>query len=181
MPQPAATLRSFADLTVYQLAMDASIRVLREVIPHVPAVERDDLADQLRRSAKAVPRLIAEGYAKRHQAKGFQKYLDDATQESNEMIVSLTHVREGYGVCPDLTGELIQQYDRISRSLYNLAAAWANFGPRRPKSKPSAETLTHLPTQTRAGEVPVNALGHTPDAQPTLRTPAGTPNSVKSR
>ena len=59
------------------------------------------MADQMRRSAKAIPRLIAEGYSKKHQKKGFQKYLDDAMAESNEMIVSLSHARDLYSTYVD--------------------------------------------------------------------------------
>ena len=51
--------------------------VMREVLPRLPNSERFDLKDQLSRSCKAIPRLIAEGYAKRHQKAGFQKYLDE--------------------------------------------------------------------------------------------------------
>jgi len=54
------------------------------------------LVDQLRRSTKAIPRLIAEGHSKRHQKKGFQKYLDDAMTESNETMVSLAQAKDIY-------------------------------------------------------------------------------------
>ncbi len=56
---------------------------MKKVLPRLPPEEKYDLRDQLSRSSKAVPRLIAEGYAKRHQKYGFHKYLDDAMAESN--------------------------------------------------------------------------------------------------
>jgi four helix bundle protein len=77
--------RSFTDLEVYKNSYQASLQVIRKIVPKLPREKRDDLADQLRRAAKAVPRLIAEGYAKRHQRSGFQKYLHDALAESNEL------------------------------------------------------------------------------------------------
>jgi hypothetical protein len=52
--------------------------VVIKIIPKIPDVEKSDLKSQLRRSVKAIPRLITEGYAKRHQKHGFQKYLNDA-------------------------------------------------------------------------------------------------------
>ncbi len=90
------------------------------------------MADQMRRSAKAVPRLIAEGYSKKHQKKGFQKYLDDAMAESNEMIVSLSHARDLYSnyVDPKLCENLIDIFDKSCRQLYNLATRWKDFKER---------------------------------------------------
>ena len=81
------------------------------------------------RSCKAIPRLIAEGYAKKHQKKGFQKYLDDANGESNEMIVCLNHCNDLYNEYIDekLCNELIDCYDKLSRQLYNLSIAWNKF------------------------------------------------------
>lgn len=51
-------IRSFKDLDVYQNTYSASIEVISKIVPKLPKVEKDDLAGQLRRSAKAVPRLI---------------------------------------------------------------------------------------------------------------------------
>ena len=64
-------IRSFHDLEVYNESYDASLKVINDIIPHLPKEEKEDLTSQMRRSCKSVPRLIAEGYAKRHQKKGF--------------------------------------------------------------------------------------------------------------
>lgn len=122
-------IRSFMDLDVYKNSYAGSIEVITKIIPKLPKVEQNDLGDQLRRSAKAIPRLIAEGYSKKHQKKGFQKYLDDALAESNELIVSLSHVRDLYSqhVDPIFCGKLIDLYDKTSRQLYNLAKKWEDF------------------------------------------------------
>ena len=102
---------------------------MTKIIPRIPDIERNDLKSQLRRSVKAVPRLIAEGYAKRHQKHGFQKYLDDAMGECNETIVGLEQCRDLYGEFLDkrLCEHLIDLYDKSGRQLYNLSAAWNRF------------------------------------------------------
>jgi len=74
-------IRSFHDLEVYQVSYRAAILTCQKIVLNLPTEEKFDLSDQLRRSSKAVPRLISEGYAKRHQKRGFQKYLDDALAE----------------------------------------------------------------------------------------------------
>ena len=140
-------IASFHDGDVYQSTYQASVVVLTRIVPKLPKSEQYDLADQLRRSVKAIPRLIAEGFAKRHQKKGFQKYLDDATGESNETIVSLCHVRDIYKIETELTEKLIDIYDKAARQLYNLACVWESFGPR--KTKPKVETESHIENDKR--------------------------------
>ncbi len=126
-------IRSFFDLEVYQVAYQTMLDVFNRILPTLPVEEKYDLIDQLRRSTKAVPRLIAEGHSKRHQKKGFQKYLDDAMAESNETIVSLTQAKDLYFSMIDvkICERLIDTYDKISRQCYNLAVAWNKFSNRK--------------------------------------------------
>jgi four helix bundle protein len=124
-------IRSFYDLNVYQSTYETSIVVLTKIIPKLPKEEQFDLTQQLRRSVKAVPRLIAEAYSKRHQKRGFQALIDDAMEESNETIVSLSHVKDAYKIEIDLCEKLIDTYDKASPQLYNLSLAWSKFKERR--------------------------------------------------
>ncbi len=56
---------SYSDLEVYQRSYNACIAVVKYIIPLLPETEKYDLKDQLSRSSKAIPRLIAEGFAKK--------------------------------------------------------------------------------------------------------------------
>ena len=120
-------IKSFKDLDVYNNSYKACILVMKEIIPRLPVSERFDLKDQLSRSCKAIPRLIAEGYAKKHQKAGFQKYLDDAMAECNETLVGLEQCKDIYNINTDLSQELINLYDKTARQIFNLALAWDNF------------------------------------------------------
>ncbi len=122
-------ITSFRDLAVYQSTYTACIKIMTELLPRLPDSEKYDLKDQLSRSGKAIPRLIAEGYAKRHQKAGFQKYLDDAMAECNETIVGLEMCRDIYkSQLPDFPLDTyIDLYDKAGRQLYKLAAAWSKF------------------------------------------------------
>jgi len=83
-------IKSFRDPDVYQNTYKSCLEIMKAIIPKLPDSEKYDLKDQLARSCKAIPRLlIAEGFAKKHQRQGFQKYIDDAMAECNETIVSL--------------------------------------------------------------------------------------------
>ncbi|HNW70016.1 MAG TPA: four helix bundle protein [Bacteroidales bacterium] len=129
MEEVKKKIRSFQDLDVYQNSYTAMLKVFKDILPKLPPEEKFDLRDQLQRSSKAIPRLIAEGHSKRHQKKGFQKYLDDAMAESNETIVSLCQIKDLYPQFVDIAicNELISSYDIISRQTYNLSIAWSKF------------------------------------------------------
>lgn len=120
-------IRSFRDLEVYQNTYKAMLEVAEKILPELPQSEKYDLKDQLSRSSKAIPRLIAEGYGKRHQKAGFQKYLDDALGECNETIVSLEQCRDIYKIDEELINKLVDIYDKSARQLYKLREAWTNF------------------------------------------------------
>ena len=126
--------KSFQDLDVYKRLYAAMIQVMQEVTPRLPAEEKFDLKDQLSRSCKAIPRLIAEGYGKRHQKAGFQKYIDDAMAECNEMVVSISQARDIYTdrVNTKLCDSLIDGYDKSGRQLYKLGNAWTHFKTKQP-------------------------------------------------
>ena len=136
-------IKNFKDLKAYQNSYEASIIILKEIVPKLPKEEGFDLIDQLRRSAKAIPRLIAEGYAKKEQTRGFQKYLLDALGESNEIIVSLSHCEDLYNEYVDnkLCQQLIDIYDKCSRQLYKLNESWQNFSYRHQRPNPKRYEL----------------------------------------
>jgi len=93
---------------------------MTKIISLLPESEKYDLKDQLGRAAKAAPRLVAEGYAKKHQKFGFQKYID-AMAECNEAIVCLEQIKDIYKIEVDLCKELINIYDKSARQLFKLA------------------------------------------------------------
>lgn len=130
-------IRGYNDLDVYKNSYQAMLEIYQLILPKLPRSEYD-LIDQMKRSCKAVPRLIAEGHSKRHQVKGFQKYIDDAMAESNETAVSLCQAKDlcGRFVDSSVCIKLIDAYDKISRQLYNLSIAWQKFTVRgRPQPK----------------------------------------------
>jgi four helix bundle protein len=122
-------ITSFKDLDVYQNTYKSMLIVMKEIVPKLPESEKYDLKDQLSRACKSIPRLIAEGYAKRHQKFGFQKYIDDAMAECNEMNVSLSQSKDLYPRSIDvkICDELIDAYDKSGRQLYKLGSAWTDF------------------------------------------------------
>ena len=91
---------------------------MKQLLPKLPESEKYDLKDQLSRSCKAIPRLIAEGYAKKHQK---NEYLDDAHSEANETIVGIEQSKDIYNCDIKLCDSLSAEYEIISKQLYRLA------------------------------------------------------------
>jgi four helix bundle protein len=129
MAEEKKKITSFNDLEVFRNSYAVMLTVMKDIVPKLPDSEKLDLKDQLSRACKAIPRLIAEGYAKRHQKAGFQKYLDDAMGECNEMIVSLCQTRDLYPKNVDIKqcDGLVDMYDKTGRQLYKLSISWTNF------------------------------------------------------
>lgn len=127
---------SYKDLDVYQRSYKASILVMTKIIPKLPDSEKYDLKDQLSRSSKAIPRLIAEGFAKKHQKAGFQKYLADAMAEANETQVGLCQCKDIYPkyINTELCKNLENEYEIIGKQLYRLEQAWNKFS-KKPTTK----------------------------------------------
>ena len=124
-------IRSFRDLDVYQSSYACSIEIHRKILPKLPGNEKWDLKDQLLRASKAVPRLIAEGFAKKHQRAGFQKYFDDAMVEANETGVCLDRVKDIYDIEVEFCTVFVDRYDKIGRQLFLLSEAWDKFKNKR--------------------------------------------------
>jgi four helix bundle protein len=143
-------IRSYHDLRVYQRAYNASLIVMKEVVPKLPDFEKYDLKSQLSRSAKAIPRLIAEGFAKKHQKAGYQKYLDDAMGESNESQVSLCQSNDIYPFHVDVSvcNYLISEYDITGKELFRLRETWTKFSSLPPKLKYHDQKSTEPNDQT---------------------------------
>lgn len=122
-------ITSFQDLEVYQRLYNLMLKTIKELLPQLPLEEKYDLKDQIRRSSKAAPALLAEGFAKRYQVKSWKKYLEDAIGEVNEMIHHISVCRDVYAKFVDLNlcQELIQEYNIANKQLYRLGQSWKNF------------------------------------------------------
>jgi len=58
------TVMNLDQLEVWRLARDFAVTIYKIVIPHLPASEKYNLADQLKRAAASVPANIAEGHGR---------------------------------------------------------------------------------------------------------------------
>lgn len=60
------TVMNLDQLEVWVLAKDFAIAVYKDVVPQLPADEKWNLAQQLKRAAQSIPANIAEGHGRYH-------------------------------------------------------------------------------------------------------------------
>ena len=106
-------LRHFRDLRTYQFAVK-QVQSVYELTRSMPPCEQLRLADQLIRSSRAVPAMIAEAWGRRGYTRAFRDKLSQALAESMEVQVWLECARN----CGYVSDEDFQSLD----------SAWQNLG-----------------------------------------------------
>jgi four helix bundle protein len=120
-------IKSFLDLEVYKESYRLSLEI-DELVEDFPKSERFLLVDQMKRASRAIPALIAEGYAKRESLKEFRKYLKDALAEANEMVNHFAFAKDkDYIKKTGYADELIERYHVVGKKLTNLRHKWQNY------------------------------------------------------
>ncbi|MBI2020585.1 four helix bundle protein [Candidatus Daviesbacteria bacterium] len=100
---------------------------IEELLKTYPKYEQYLLVDQSIRASRAIPALIAEGYAKRETLQVFKKFLRDAIGEANEMINHIALAKAKGYIKPDKADELIQRYHVVGKKLTKLKENWKNY------------------------------------------------------
>ena len=117
-------IKSYSDLDVFQRSYKAGLIVSKEIAPFLKKIGEPSEANQILRSSKAIPALIAEGYAKRFQPKHLQKYIDDGIGEANESSVHISYAKDLGHPNPKLCKGLMDEYTIIGKQLYAFGKSW---------------------------------------------------------
>jgi len=114
-----SSIRHFRDLEVYQLAMDASMKLF-ELSKRFPLEEKYSLTDQVRRSSRSVCANIAEAWRKRRYPNAFVSKLSDAEAEAAETQVWIEFsLKSGY-LPSEQADELDKRYENIQGKIVNM-------------------------------------------------------------
>jgi four helix bundle protein len=107
-----AAIRSFRDLDVYKMAREQS-REIFELSKSFPREEMYSLTDQIRRSSRAVPAMIAEAWARRRYPAAFVNKLNEAQGEATETQSWLDAALD----CGYISAEQLLPHDRAYQSV----------------------------------------------------------------
>ncbi len=123
--------KSFRDLNVYADARVAAARIF-EITKRIPRDESFSLTDQIRRSSRAVPAMIAEAWARRRYKAAFINKTDEALGEAYETKSWLDASRDsGYLQAAEFE-DLDRSYTGICRMLSRMidrADDFCKFAP----------------------------------------------------
>jgi len=112
-------VRGYKELRVYQLAMDAAMRIF-VLTKKFPKEEKYSLTGQIRRSSRSVCANIAEAWRKRRYEAAFVSKLSDVETEAEETRVWLEFsLKCGY-LDQATTKDLDDTYDRILAQIVTM-------------------------------------------------------------
>jgi four helix bundle protein len=113
------TVMNLDQLEVWRRARDFAVLVYKQVIPHLPASEKYNLADQLKRAATSIPANIAEGHGRYH-------YLDNV-RFCYIARGSLTEVQSHLSLANSLGYLSDDVYQRITSDTESIAKQLNNY------------------------------------------------------
>lgn len=113
------TVMNLDQLEVWKRAKDFAVSVYKEVVPHLPADEKWNLAQQLKRAAQSIPANIAEGHGRYH-------YLDNV-RFCYIARGSLTEVQSHLTLSHDLGHLPDDIYDRITFEAESIGRQLNNY------------------------------------------------------
>jgi four helix bundle protein len=117
-------IRDVEDLEVYRRSM----KLIKPIYRLARLLPKDEyrLKDQLTGSAKSVPAVIAEGFAKRKAVKEFKRFLYMALGSSDEVITHLRQIKliDFPGIKPETCVALIKHYKIVSKKINRLIKVW---------------------------------------------------------
>lgn len=177
-------IRSFKDLEVYYRTEQASVRIIKDVMPHLADGKcPEKLKDQLLTCSLRIPQMIAESHSKRFDDKTLAlKMLDEAKHACNTVVVYLEQVRDvaapaapgpgasGPAGAPatvvTVCNEIVREYAFTRVKILNLLKAWLKFEDRdqkiaearAPQAAEYQATIRNQAAQMRAQQETIEQL-----------------------
>ena len=113
-------VRRFEDLEVFQRAYKLSLEVHHATLT-MPQIEQYALADQVRRSSKAICANLAEGFGRQAQSKAdFQRFIRMSIGSADEMRVWLRYCFDLGYIGNEQWQAWRDEYEAIARMLQGL-------------------------------------------------------------
>jgi len=120
--------RGYRDLIVYQLSYKLALEI-HEITKCYPKEEKYSLTDQIRRSSRSVPAIIAEAWKKRRYQKMFVAKIVDAAGEAGETEVWLDFSKD-FGYLDEAKyRDLNSRYEEVNKMLNSMIDKSDRFAP----------------------------------------------------
>lgn len=154
------TVMNLEKLEVWVRAKDFAVAVYKEIVPHLPADERWNLTQQLKRAAQSIPANIAEGHGRYH-------FLDNVrfcymARGSLTEVQSHLELAHQLGYIPDeIYKRMTLSAESIGKQLNNYIA-YLKRSKQGEKEMPAGYTLREEPRTYPFTDLDENALNEEP-------------------
>ena len=117
-------MQSYKDLEIYKISHKLAVEVHKMTLG-LPAFEMYEEGSQIRRSSKAIPANIVEGFGRKKYQQDYLRFLIMAHSSCNETIEHLELLHET-GSLKDKAGfdYFFEQYDYLGRKLNKFIQAF---------------------------------------------------------
>jgi four helix bundle protein len=110
-------MQSYKDLEIYNLSHQLAVEVHKLSLT-LPSFERFEEGNQIRRSSKAIPANIVEGFGRRKYQQDYCKFLVYAHASCNETIEHLELLFETESLSnKDVFEDLFNRYNTLGRKI----------------------------------------------------------------
>ncbi|MEZ4966844.1 MAG: four helix bundle protein [Saprospiraceae bacterium] len=120
---------NFRSLKVYSLSYQLAMEIF-QITKQFPKEEIFALVSQIRRSSRAVPVNISEGYRKRIYPQHFKSKMTDADAEASETTVHLDFCKDCGYITPEKHADLLSRYEEVGKMLGGMIANPEKFLPK---------------------------------------------------
>jgi four helix bundle protein len=119
-------IKSYRDLDVYQRARKLIVPIY-QLANQLPADEKFDLRDQLRRACKSVVDNVVEGYSHKDTPAKAKSYWRTSMGSANEMVEHLEQVVMLEYASTKIVQPLADEYTIVAKELNKLIQNWRKF------------------------------------------------------
>lgn len=117
-------MQSYKDLEIYKMAHRLAIDIHKMTLELLPKYEMFEEASQIRRSAKAIPSNIAEGFGRKKYQQEYLRFLIIAHASCNETIEHLEILFETGSLKNRVVfNKFLKEYDTLGRRLNKFIQA----------------------------------------------------------
>ena len=119
-------IKSYRDLDVYERARKLIVPIY-QLANQLPADEKFDLRDQLRRACKSVVDNVVEGYSHKDTPAKAKSYWRTSMGSANEMVEHLEQVVMLEYASTKIVQPLADEYTIVAKELNKLIQNWRKF------------------------------------------------------
>jgi len=112
-------MQNYRDLEIYKLSHKLAVEVHKMTLENLPKFEMFEEGSQIRRSSKAIPATIVEGFGRKQYQQEYVRYLTyaiascDETKEHLELLFETDSLTK-----EDVFQDLLARYEELGKKLY---------------------------------------------------------------